>query len=121
MEVGGVLERRVSKGEVVKTPSQQKQAISLGKIILTKRQTSLMEKRKSSTIYVYLFFFHFSLESVRGSESKKEREREKSHKSVQYLKKKVRSDSLYINMCSRERCFKLLGGSVEEGFLIKIT
>lgn len=45
----------VSKVEVVKTPSQQQQAISLGKIILTKRQTSLMEKRKSSTIYVYLF------------------------------------------------------------------
>ena len=45
----------MGKVEVVKTPSQQQQAISLGKIILTKRQTSLMEKRKSSTIYVYLF------------------------------------------------------------------
>jgi len=82
----------VSKVAVVKTPSQQQQAISLGKIILTKRQTSLMEKRKSSTIYVCIpFFFHFSLESVRGSESKRERERgrEKSHKSVEYFRKKL--------------------------------
>jgi hypothetical protein len=69
----------VSEVEGVKTPSQQQQAISLGKIILTKRQTSLMEKRKSSTMHVYLFFFHFSLEKVG--------EREKSHKSVEYLKK----------------------------------
>lgn len=62
----------MSEVEGVETPSQQQQAISLGKIILTKRQTSLMEKRKSSTMHVYLFFFHFSLEKV--GEIERERE-----------------------------------------------
>lgn len=75
--------------EGVGTPSrEQQQAISLGKIILTKWQTSLMEKRKSSTIiYTFLLSFFFLWKEY-------EREREKSHKSVEQFKKKkeVRSD-----------------------------
>lgn len=73
---------------------------------------------------MYTFFLPLFLgkcKREREQEGKRERERKKSHKSVEYFRKKVRSDSLCINMCSKERGFKLLGGSGEEGFLIKIT
>ena len=71
---------------------------------------------------MYTFFLPLFLGKCKKErEQEGKREREKSHKSVEYFRKKVRSDSLCINMCSRERGFNLLEGGGVEGFLIKIT